>query len=248
MIRFAICDDDQNTTGFIDHLILSLKPLYDQEFEISVFFSGENFCDYLNASNDLFDIVLMDIEMRGITGVDAGRTLRKNIANDLTLLIFVSSHKSYYHEIVDLNVFCFIPKPIFVDEFNLKLYNAINKVIRLRQLPQYNNLIINKNKSEILIPIRSIMYLESNSRKINLHTESEVIEYYGSLDLEDNKLPKTFFIRVHKSFIVNFLHISTITSKDLTMKDNRNISISSKYREKAKTAYLNYRGKVYEHQ
>lgn len=243
MIRFAICDDDKSMTGYLDTLIMSLNPLYNQDFDISVFFSGEDFCDYINNTGEIFDIVLMDIEMRGITGVETGRKLRENIANELTLLIFVSSHQNYYSEIVDLNVFCFIPKPIFLDEFNLKLNKAIKRVILQRQIFKTPDFIIKKSKQAIHIPINSIMYLESDIRMIHLYTESDEHIYYGVLDEEESKLPKSTFARIHKSYLISFDHIAVFTAKDVIMKNNRSLSISDKYRENVKTAYLRYRGK-----
>lgn len=242
MIRFAICDDDQKMTGYLDTLIMALNPLYDQEFEISAFFSGEDFCEYLNKNCEEFDIVLMDIEMREITGVDAGRKLRENVVNELTLLIFVSGHQSYYREIVDLNVFCFIPKPIFLDEFNLKINKAIKRVLRIRQMSKTPVFVIKKNKKEIHIPTNLIMYLESDVRVIHLHTEEEEYTYYGVLDENENRLPKGTFARIHKSHLINFDHVASITSKEVTMKNKIKLVISDKYREKVKTSYLLYRG------
>ena len=79
MIRFAVCDDVQAETGHLEEMIIAQKPLYDQEFDIAVFFSGEEFCESLNKTNEIFDIVLMDIQMKGITGVEAGKKAsRKN--------------------------------------------------------------------------------------------------------------------------------------------------------------------------
>ena len=244
VIRFAICDDDQEMTGHLDSLVMALRPLYNQEFEVAVFLSGESFCEHLNRADEIFDIVLMDIEMRGITGVEAGRKLRENIASDQTLLIFVSWHKGYYHEIIDLNVFCFIPKPIFENEFNLKIGNAIKKVLRQRQLPIAPRFTVKINGGEIHIPVSSIMHLESDARKVHVHTADEIYTYYGKLKEEEAKLPAHTFSRIHNSYLINFAHMISISAKSVTMKDGRRFPISEKYRDKVKTAYAHYRGNL----
>ena len=241
MIRFAVCDDDLAMTAHIKHMIVELMPSFKQEFEVLLLSSGEEFCDYLNETNEAFDIVFMDIEMKAVTGVEAGRKLRENIANDFTLLIFVSSHRSYYHEIIDLNVFCFIPKPIVVNEFQIRLDKAVKHIMCRQKLPPSVDFAIEKNKKVIHVPENSIMYLTSEARRITLHTEAQNYTYYGRLDEEETKLSKNMFRRVHKSHIINFSYVTTITTKHILMSDGRNFSISERYREEIKQAYHRYR-------
>ena len=242
MIHFAVCDDDQATVSELDSLIKALEPLYNQEFEISDFSSGESFCKHLNESSDVFDIVLMDIEMRGITGIEAGKKLRENIASDQTLLIFVSGHENYFRELIDLNVFKFIHKPIITDVFNLKIGGAIQKVLRQRQSPAITNFSIKINRNEIQVPVNSIMYLESDAKKIHVYTTDNTYTYYGKLDKAEAELPSHAFSRVHHSYLINFSHAVSVNPKSVTMKNKCRLSISEKYREKVKKAYIRYRG------
>ena len=244
MIYVAVCDDDQAVTGHLESLILALEPMYNQKFEVTVFLSGESFCKHLNESVEVFDVVLMDIEMREITGIEAGRRLRENIASDQTLLIFVSSHKNYHHEIIDLNVFSFIPKPIFPAEFNLKLGKAIEKVMRQRQFPIVSSIAIKQGGREVSIPVSSIIYLESNARKIHICTTVETCTYYGKLDEEESKLPEYMFARIHNSYLISFSHVISIAAKSITMEGGREFPISEKHRGKVKSKYAHYRGNI----
>ena len=241
MVRFAICDDDINTTGQIESLLHELEPIFCQKFEITVFYSGEEFCDHINKSSNVFDIVLMDIEMKKITGVEAGRRLREDIANNQTILIYISSHKSYFEQIIDLNVFSFIAKPIKQDDIINKLHNAIDYITHRQQRSSSPNHIIKINSSEIHVPLRSIMYLESDLRQINLYTTDEKYTYYAKLEKEKEKLPERIFCRIHKSYLISFFHILKITALDITMSNNKTFIIGSTYIEKVKDAYSRYR-------
>lgn len=241
MIHIAICDDDRTMAENLNSRLMALRPAYGQEFHVSVFFSGESFCEHLQNTGAAFDIVLMDIEMNAITGVDAGRKLRENIANAQTLLIFISSHKNYHHDLIDLHVFGFIHKPVSHDEFNRKLDKAIKSVIHQQShLPP--ELAINIGRSIVNIPADSIMYLESNLRQIHLHTVTTTHTYYGKLDEEKDKLPENAFSRVHKSYIINFAYVKRIAAKSISMTDDRTIPISEQSREKVKAEYIRYRG------
>jgi DNA-binding LytR/AlgR family response regulator len=96
------------------------------------------------------------------------------------------------------------------------------------------------------IPADDIIYLESENRVIHLKTESEHHEYYGVLDKEEIKLPESgFFVRIHKSFIINLDHVATFTTKEVVMKDGRSFLVSEKYRDNVKSAYMRYRGNTW---
>ncbi len=244
MIRFAVCDDNPQTTGEIDSLIMALNPRYGRAFEISVFFSGEDFLEYLNDTGEVFDIVIMDIEMKGIGGVEAAVRFRENAANDRSLLIFVSEHGNL-REIIDLHAFCFIPKPIKTEEFRRKLDRAIKSVLRQKALPESPSLIIHINRRELHVPLNTIMYLASDARRIRLKTESETYVYYGVLNDEEKKFPTGAFARIHQSYLISFSHVAEITAKEVLMKDGEFLSISGKYRESVKAAHRRFKQEDY---
>jgi len=242
MIHIAVCDDNHEIAECVEELVLNLGKSLRLKLEVSVFFSGEEFCDALIKSDDVFNIVLMDIEMDGITGIIAGRKLRERIENDRTFLIYISSHSKYYKDIIDLNVLCFISKPISIPDFNLKLTQAIDKVLYQRQLAPYPDFSFKKGGKDIYIPIKSIMYLESKQREINLYTtQSKKHVYYGKLNEEEEKLPNDIFCRIHRSFLICFVHITIITPQYVTISDEM-LPISEKYRESVNIAYSRFRG------
>jgi len=241
MIHIAICDDDTKTTAHIEKLIHALGEPMQQKLYISAFISGEEFCDFLEQSDEVFDIVLMDIEMGGITGVEAGRKLRENMENYQTLLIYISSHNNHHHEIINLNPFCFITKPIKDEDFYLNLTNAIKGVVQQRKTNAIPDFSFNKHGKQTLISVKSIMYLESDSRKIHLHTTKGNYEYYGKLNAEERKFPKELFCRIHSSYLVSFKHIENITAQTVRISGNI-LPISEKKRNSVKAAYRQYRG------
>lgn len=240
MINIAICDDDVALTGYAEKLVFDLGQSLQQKLDVTVFFSGEELVEHISESEIIFDIILMDIEMGELSGVDAGRKLREKIEYDQTFLIYISSHNSYYREIIDLNVLCFIQKPFNITEFNLKLTKAIQKVENRLLYPQAHDFVFEKGGGKISVPIKSIMYFESELRKIHLYSTLNTYTYYSSLDNEERKLPSDLFCRIHRSNIVNFAHITQITAQTVTIS-GQTLNISVKYRESTKRAYARYR-------
>ena len=241
MVRFAVCDDEQSIAGYLENLILDLHPNYQQKFDITVFLSGEEFCDAIS-SGQYFDIVLMDIKMSGITGIEAGKRLRDSIQNGLTLLLFVSSYKQYYESVLDLETFCFIHKPVDRAIFNRKVKAAVDKILWIKQSPKGPLFTFKQGKSEVSLTTNEIVYFESRNRLILLHTEDDSYEYYGNLNTELKKLPKIKFARIHQSYIINFDFLRAITTKQVTMSDGNTLIISTQYRQNARVAYIQYRG------
>jgi DNA-binding LytR/AlgR family response regulator len=240
-MRFAVCDRQPVITGQIDSLIVALGTAHGQRFEVSVFFSCESFCRHIRETGAFFDIVIMDAEELGPDGPGFGECLRETIPDNRCLLILTSERQSFYNRVIDLNVFCFLQKPVITEEFAAKLDMAIHKAERQRLQCAAPDLIIRKNRREIHIPVNTILYLESDIRQIHLHSENEVFTYYGILNDEEEKLPADIFTRIHKSYLISFAHITDICAKEVEMTDGRGLSISGRYRESVKAAYRRYK-------
>lgn len=240
MIHIAICDDNLSHTEEIESRLLRLQPLFQVKIVTSIFYSGENFCKAIEDSCP-FEMVLMDIEMAGIDGIKAGEKLRANEENDFVLLFYISGHEDYYRQLFDVQPYGFIEKPINEQEFTMKLTNAIQKILRRRQDGIRRVLPVSRNGHELLIPLQTILYLESSIRKIRLFTTNEVIEYYGKLNKEEKKLPISSFVRTHQSYMVHLKYVKKFTIDSLTLVDNTEIPISSSRRKSFKEGYMDYR-------
>ncbi|WP_058302943.1 LytR/AlgR family response regulator transcription factor [Gorillibacterium timonense] len=240
MIPIAICDDNLPDTERIEELLLQLQPRFAERIETNIFYSGETFCEAIK-DHCPFDIVLMDIEMKGMDGIMAGQKLRSSDDNDTVLLLYISSHDSYYRELFDVQPFAFLDKPIRRDEFSVQLEKAILKTIRRRQEGKRKVFSVSQKGRELLLPLKSLLYFESKIRKIHLHTTEGIIDYYGVLNEEELKLPVPDFVRTHQSYLVNLRYVKEVTSESLILVNNSAIPVSGSRRSAVKDAYLAYR-------
>jgi len=243
MINIAICDNDRFIVAYAEDLLIDLGLSLNQKFEIVAFFSGEEFCDGLRNSDKVFDIVLMDIEMGDMNGVDVGKILRENSKYDQTFLIYISSYNNYYKDIINLNVHNFISKPFNIIDFNLKLSKVIEKAVKQQKLKQYPDYSFKKNGSDIYVPVKSIIYVESELRRIHIHLPECIYTFYGNLNTEEKKLPSDLFCRIHRSYLICFAHITQITAQSVIIA-KKSLNISMKYREAVKNAYNHYRSNL----
>lgn len=245
MVHVAICDDSLSDTERIEAQLLQLQSRFSEKIETSIFYTGQSFCEAIQ-HHCPFDIVLMDIEMDGIDGITAGQMLRSNDENDMVLLLYISSHEDYYRQLFEVQPFAFMDKPINQHEFSDKLEKAISKTLRRRQEGKRKVLPVSQKGREVLIPLKIILYIESRIRKIRLFTIDETIDYYGTLNAEEQKLPTGDFIRTHQSYIVNLHYVKEITSETLILADQTKIPISGSRRSTVKDAYMAYRRNFFE--
>lgn len=239
MIQVAICDDNMKDTERMEDLLMQLQPRIPDKIQTSIFYSGTSFCEAIKDSC-LFDIVLMDIEMNGIDGIMAGQKLRMKDENDMVLLLYISSHDGYLRELFDVQPYAFLEKPIIQNEFFQKTENALRKIMYRRKEGKIKVLPVAIKGGEVLIPLKKILYLESKIRKICAFTVDGSVEYYGKLKMEEQKLPNSYFVRTHQSYIINFNYIKEITNETITLTNHTKIPISSSRCEDVKVAYMAY--------
>lgn len=97
------------------------------------------------------------------------------------------------------------------------------------------------------VPIRDILYFESNRRKIFIVTENETFELYEKLnDIEKSlKTCKVTFLRVHQSFLVNYNHISGQAYDFVVLDNGKKISISEDRRKTISEQYCSMEDTFY---
>lgn len=241
MIRIAVCDDDFQTTEQIEQLLLMLQKNVSEKIEVAIYYSGESFAKVIRDGCP-FDIVLMDIEMKGMDGIQAGHLLRSNVDNDSVQMIYISSHEQYHVQLFDVQPSGFIRKPFDQEIFQSKLIPALQRVMAKRQQTTLNFLPIQKQGRELLIPVRNILYLESKARKVLLFTRSEQIEYYSTLNEEEQKLRSGRFMRIHQSYIINFYFVKEISYKKVLLVTGKELPISENKSASVKKMYVKFRG------
>jgi DNA-binding LytR/AlgR family response regulator len=245
MIHIAICDDDFKETESIERLIINHPIQQSVKIEVSIFYSGESFTKAIQHGCP-FDLIFMDIEMKGISGITAGHILRRDCDNDRVRLIYVSSHEEYHVQLFDVQPSGFIKKPIHNESFEKKLFSMIQQIKIKRHENQPKILPVHQSGTKLLIPIRNIMYLASDRRKIILQTTEDQTEYYSTLSIEEGKLPAKQFVRIHQSYLVNFDYIKQIQGKKIVLTSGEELPISDKQSTIVKKSYLQFRGSLLE--
>ena len=172
------------------------------------------------------DLLLLDIEMPGMSGIELAKTL----ANKQVIIIFTTFQRDYAAEAFDLNVADFITKPIMPVRF-LQAIDKAREAFRNKQLKRSEDQFVFIRDSNIVrkIKLDDILFLEAKGDYVNVYLHDKQYSIHSSLKSLEEKLPGTIFLRVHRSFIINVGKIDTLEGGTLIIQNNF-VPVSDAYR------------------
>lgn len=211
--KIAICDDESVHIEKI-RTILS-------DYETDNYLSPTALLDAVSAGVR-YDVLFLDIVMPGIDGISLARELRE-LDKDM-LIVFITSKIEFMQAGYEVRAFRYLLKDQ-IDEGLPKIWNDIIKELLDRQDAYFS---YEFERKVYRLPIRDILYFESNLRRIVVHTEaSENATLYGKLD--DLSVKYSSFIRVHKSYLINRRYIRMISAGSVVLSNGEVLPVSRKY-------------------
>lgn len=220
MRRLVICDDELIIQQQLCQFLERMQTECNEIFDILCFSSGEELLKKMPRDTQ---ILLLDIKMGDLSGMDTARKLREK--NKELCIIFITNMTQYALEGYDVHAFGFIKKPIQYEILCRKVQEALQAInssfgmsLALKDMNQTD--IYNTN---------DILYFEVYGRIVNVVTSIESKEYVVPLKKIENQLAGLGYYRCHKSFLVNCRHVKKISTSTLVMSDDREIALS-KYR------------------
>lgn len=235
MIRIAIIDDEE----LICFRIKRFLECYSQENAVAIeiyLYQNENLFLSDLKNNIHFDLIFLDIELRNTTGIQIGHWIRNEMQDEWMQIIYISGKEGYERQLFSVNCLDFLSKPISYKEIS----RVMNRFMKLTHRPE-DVFVFQKNHVLERIPLSNILYFESKNRKIFIVTQIECIEFYEKLDEIEKRLPVQF-LRIHKSFLVNYCHIRQFHYDEVIMSNQKNLPISQSKRKAIKEVQLELEG------
>lgn len=231
-MRIAVCDDEKEIRDF---LISRLKGLYP-EAEIGSYSSGIK----LLAEIPYPDILLLDIGMPEMDGMEVARELRKK--NEKIIIIFVTAMEDYVFQAFDVGAFHYLVKPFSDEKLNEVLQKAVRQCrehdLSLKGSQEEKYIIVKTGGTRIRVNIGDIVYAEVFNRKITIHKKDEDITYYGKMSELEKQAGKDFF-RTHRAYLVHFKYVERYDATAVYLKSGTALMAKTKFPEFVK-GYLRY--------
>ncbi len=221
MYKCLIVDDNVAQRVILENYI------QDTSF-LSLTGSVENTIEAQNVLlNEDINILLLDIEMPGLNGLDFLKTLQRDYA-----VIITTSHQDYAIDAIKLNVWDYLIKPIPYKEFLMSVNKVIAK-LKQTEVAKKNSdemcIFLKEGKKIINVALNDIVIVEGNGDYTNVILTDKTIMILSSMQDMEKKLPTDAFVRIHRSYIVAIKNIKSIEGDTLSI-GKRLLPISRTYK------------------
>jgi two-component system, LytTR family, response regulator len=233
MIRCLAIDDEPLALELLEDNISKVPYL-------ELVAACSNPMEAINVLNEqTIDLVFLDIQMPGLTGIQFIQSLSKK-----PMFILITAYEKYALEGYTLDVVDYLVKPVALDRF----VKACSKALELFQLkkathtqapttttanPHPGYIFVNVDYSLLKVVLSDILWIEGLKDYVKIHLKSapnKPVVPRMSMKTIEEELPSSDFIRVHKSFIVPKQQITAIR-KNSVFVGNMEIPVSDIYRE-----------------
>lgn len=208
---------------------MALKQLVSQVPGLELVAECTDAQDALDAFNThSIDLVLLDIEMPDMTGID----LVHKLGNKRPLIIFTTAKTDYAVEAFELNVVDYLVKPITLPRLQQAIDKA-NEAVDSRKedvkVEEQGFVFVKDNGVLKRISIDDILFLEAMGDYVKVHTPQKFHVVHATLKSIEEKLPQSKFLRVHRSYIVAINKIDFIQEGMITIGKN-NIPVADTHK------------------
>lgn len=218
-MNIAVCDDLPEYRERLKELLAPYAA--PQGLQITEFCRGEDLLASC-AEGKCWDIVFLDIEMDGMTGIETGKRLRKQQRD--AIVIFVTSYVSYVSDAFRQDAFQFLVKPVQEEDFRKDFERALRVWRNRRRRYQ-----VKWRNTSNMLEYRSILYLEAYHRHVFVHTAEEDFECVGKLQDEYAKLKSFGFTQCHQGFVINMCRVVRIGKTSVTMDNGAEVPVSRRH-------------------
>ncbi len=222
-MRIAIVDDDHLFLDKIEKLVATVCDRFEQEYKIKCYESPMLLMDEEDFSS--FDIVLLDIDMPGINGIElAGQINKGRRSETVPYIIFVSAMDNLVFDALKQYPYSFVRKSHLDD-----IEECVTNIHKIRQAsPVYA---VKVGRATKLIELDKIIYLEKQGNYVNFYTIEEMLQERSLIDNKYKDLVQYGFVRPHVGAVVNARYIANIDSNCLYLTNGKEISISRTYKK-----------------
>jgi DNA-binding LytR/AlgR family response regulator len=179
------------------------------------------------------DLVFMDIQMPGINGIEFARNIPRT-----TLVIFTTAFPQYALDSYEVDAIGYLVKPIEPAKFQKTVEKAIayhsllleeeKKVSENGSEDEY--IIVKSDRRYFKVNLKDILFVEGLKDYVIIQLDGQRIITRMSLKNMQDLLPKSIFLRINRSYIVNREQIDSFDNNDVFIKSHE-VAIGISYRE-----------------
>lgn len=229
-MNIAVCDDENK-------ILEEIAAFIEKEFpgsRVGVFSDGQSFLTAVkSARNDEPDLLLIDIDMPGMSGMEVAAALTEEKSR--TLIVFVTAHDELVYDSFKYHPFAFVRKKYLEEELRGVLKDC------QKEIDSRNKQFIFQNASQTINLAQSeILYFEGQANYLAIHTTGDEYRMRSTMTAVEKELENCGFLRIHKGFLVNLEHVKILKSENLELDNGELLPIGKSYSDEAKKSILRF--------
>lgn len=227
--HIAVCDDCEADSVCLTEFVKQWAMENHTAVQADIFASAEAFLFHYE-ENKTYDILLLDVEMGRLNGVELARRIR--MENSAVQIIFVTGYSDYIADGYDVAALHYLVKP--VDRG--KLFSVLGRA-RDALLRQERRLLLNMSGETARIPLHEVRYIEVRGNYVTVHAKEEYT-LKSTLAAIEKQLDDSFF-RAGRSYIINLGYIRRVGRTQAELENGEQIPLSRGMYEPLNRAIIN---------
>jgi len=220
MIKIAICDDEKNMVSRNEAIVKKALQTCGIGCEITTYTRSENLLSDIADDAFFYDLLLLDIEMPDISGMELAEKVKGFLPN--VKIIFITSYVEYAIDAYELSVFRYVPK----SNVEGRLEAAVTDAAKLIELEAGQDYTIQTNSRLERIRYKDIIYIQRDGKNASIVSASGISKVRKSLQQVYEELNAPEFLFIERGCIVNIIHIIKISDGMVYLKGDTALPIS----------------------
>ena len=207
--KIIICDDSAEDAAFLTELTSFWGKQNGHTLHVETYPSAEAFL-FRYEEDKICDILLLDVEMPGKSGVELAKEIRKT--NETLQIVFVTGYSDYIAEGYEVSALHYLMKPVHEGKFFSVLDRAVSK-LKSRE----KSILLECAGETVRVPLHEICYMDVRQNYVTVHAREDytVKKTLGAMEKElDNR-----FFRAGRSLILNLGYIRRVSKTDVYLED-----------------------------
>ena len=229
MIRIAICDDEEEAVTLHEDIVKDSLKSCGIGYEITTYTHGGNLLSDITDDGFFYDLILLDIEMPDVTGMELSEKIKLSLPN--IRIIFITSHIEYAIDAYELSIFRYVPK----NDLANRLAPAVADAAKLIELEAGREYVIQAAGRMEKIPHKDILYIQRDGGKNSvICSNAGTSKVRKSLQKVFEELDTPEFIFIDRGYIVNIIQIMKIADGMAFLKNGEALPISRSHLQSVK--------------
>lgn len=232
MYHIAIVEDEKEYAEQLQVFLRQYEEEHNLRFKVTVFHDG---VEILKAYQPVYDLILLDIEMPEVNGMDAANQIR-NMDQDVVMM-FITNIASYAIRGYEVGALDYVMKPITYYGFAMRLGRALKRVQQSVQRP----ILLPLSDGVKKLRIQQIYYVEVQNRILHFYTDEGEYTIRGTMQKVEESLSGHSFAKCNHWYIVNLRHVTEVR-KNIAVVAGHELEISRRNRTPFMKALAEYVG------